>query len=125
MSGKLSGVHHLIRIPGFAHSRKGLGGVKACNMAVFREDVVRVNGYDENFIGWGREDSDFAARLLKCGLKRKVPPFSAVVYHLWHPENSRDNLSRNDEILRSALGRSGYVCRDGLVKMAEGEVPSR
>lgn len=116
LRGELSGAHHLLRTPGISWRSEGLRGVKGCNLAIFRRDVVRVNGYDENYTGWGREDSDLVARLFKAGLKRKVAPFCAMLFHLWHPENSRANLERNDEILKRALKMPGYACENGLVK---------
>jgi glycosyltransferase involved in cell wall biosynthesis len=119
MRGKLSGIHHLVRFPGLVLSAKGIGGIKGCNFAVFRQDLFRVNGYDENFVGWGREDSDLAARLLKCGLRRKTPPFAAVLYHLWHPENSRDSLPENDELLRWTLRSADFFCQNGLGKSTD------
>lgn len=36
-------------------------------MAFWRDDVVRVNGYNEAIEGWGREDSELAARLQQSG----------------------------------------------------------
>ncbi|MFM7838349.1 MAG: glycosyltransferase family 2 protein, partial [Chitinophagaceae bacterium] len=43
--------------------------VLGCNMAFWRSDLVRVNGYDERFSGWGKEDNDIALRLMNAGLK--------------------------------------------------------
>ena len=42
---------------------KHLDYVKGCNMAFWKSDLYLVNGYDESFIGWGREDSDICIRL--------------------------------------------------------------
>jgi len=91
-------------------------GIKTCSFGVFRSDVMAVNGFNEDFTGWGREDSDFAARLFKYGLKRKEHPFSAICFHLWHPEHPRERLSRNEALLAETLAAEGYWCRDGIVK---------
>lgn len=40
---------------------KVLGG---CNMSFFKADFDKLDGFNENFIGWGREDSEFVARFL-------------------------------------------------------------
>jgi glycosyltransferase involved in cell wall biosynthesis len=113
---ELGGIHHLLRIPGFATTTKGLRGIKTCNFAVYRDDALAVNGFNEAFIGWGREDSEFAARLFAYGLKRKDPPFSALVFHLWHQENSRNSLDDNDRLLEDTVASKIYRCQCGINK---------
>jgi predicted glycosyltransferase involved in capsule biosynthesis len=113
---ELGGIHHLLRIPGFAMTTKGLRGIKTCNFAVYRDDALAVNGFNEAFVGWGREDSEFAARLFAYGLKRKDPPFSALVFHLWHPENSRNSLDDNDRLLEDTVASKIYRCECGITK---------
>lgn len=113
---ELGGCHHLLRVPGFAREQKGLRGIKTCNFALFRSDILAVNGFNEEFTGWGREDAELAARLFAYGLRRKDPPFSALVFHLWHEENSRASLTRNDQMLAEAMGSSAWYCPNGIVK---------
>jgi len=116
LRGGLSGCHHLLRIPGFAREHTGVRGIKTCNFGLFRVDLLAVNGFNEDFVGWGREDAELAARLLASGVRRKDPPFSAVVYHLWHEEKSRNRLAENDRLLEMTR-RSGVVsCRNGIRK---------
>lgn len=78
-------------------------GVKTCNFSAWREDLVRVNGFDERYSGWGLEDSDLVIRLLHARVRHKSARFAAPVFHLWHPENDRSQLAENrarlDEIL--------------------------
>jgi glycosyltransferase involved in cell wall biosynthesis len=93
---------------------RGLGGIKTCNLAFFREDALTVNGFDEDFVGWGREDSDFAARLLNSGLRRRTLRFAAVAMHLHHPVQSRDRLGRNDERLEETIRLGKVRCLNGI-----------
>src|SRR3546814_750242 len=58
--------------------------VQTCNLAVWRADVDRVDGFDNTYTGHGLEDSDFALRLLRAGVTRKSGRFASVVLHLWH-----------------------------------------
>src|ERR1035441_9283207 len=47
-------------------------GIIGCNMAFWREDIVAVNGFDEDYTGWGTgEDSDIGTRLDHLGRRRK------------------------------------------------------
>lgn len=116
LHGHMGNAHHILRIPFLPASRStSMRGIKTCNFGVFREDVMAVNGFNEAFIGWGREDSEFAARLYKYGLKRKEHPFMATCFHLWHPENSRESLGRNEALLSETVEGKGYRCRRGIV----------
>lgn len=120
LQGGLSGCHHLVRIPGVAVVKNGLRGIKTCNFSLSREDILAVNGFNEDFSGWGREDAEFAARLFAFGLKRKDPLFSAVVLHLWHQENNRENLELNDQLLQQTAESGSYYCTNGLLKPCHG-----
>jgi glycosyltransferase involved in cell wall biosynthesis len=81
--------------------------IKSCNLAVWNQDFVKVNGFDESFVGWGHEDADLVLRLARLGVRRKGGAFCTEVFHLWHQENTRvaesDNRSRVEERMRSAL----------------------
>ncbi len=117
ISGDLSNIHHLIRIPGFSmRYTKYINNIKTCNFAVYRKDFLAVNGFNEDFIGWRRSDTELAVRLYKYGLKRKDIPFSAIVYHLWHSPGSSEHVKRNDEILNRSIKSSDYFCKNGISK---------
>jgi glycosyltransferase involved in cell wall biosynthesis len=85
-------------------------GVKTCNLSAWRSDLVRVNGLDESYSGWGLEDSDLVIRLLHAGVKHKSARFAAPVFHLWHRDNDRSRLPENqrrlDELLYSRRVRA-------------------
>lgn len=78
-------------------------GVKTCNLAAWRADLIAVNGLDESYSGWGLEDSDLVIRLLRAGVKHKSARFAAPVFHLWHREFDRSGLADNQRRLESAL----------------------
>jgi glycosyltransferase involved in cell wall biosynthesis len=74
---------------------------KGCNFAVWKNDFLAVNGFDESFEGWGHEDSDLFIRLLHYGIRFKNGKFSIPVLHLWHKIAKRDNVKTNWQILSS------------------------
>lgn len=119
LNGSISGVHHLLRFPWLVVSRSGVGGLRGCNMAMFRSDLLAINGFNEQITGWGREDSELVARLFAYGLHRRETPFSAMVFHLWHPENSRASLDENDRLLEQTITTGIYRCPCGIVKEGE------
>lgn len=116
LAGKISNAHHLIRLPRYFSIRnRKLKGIKSCNMSFFREDIEAVNGFNEDFVGWGNEDSELACRFFKYGLKKKVHPFMAICFHLWHPVN-KTVTDENKGLLKRAITSREYVCKNGLQK---------
>ncbi len=77
---------------------------RTCNLAVWRNDLLAVNGFDESYQGWGHEDADLAVRLIRHGVHYKNGRFSTTVLHLWHPENDRSQLPENVARLKHILG---------------------
>ena len=90
-----------------------------CNLGVWKQDFLAVNGFDELFQGWGYEDSDLIVRLLHHGCKRKEGRFAVPVLHLWHRQNDRSrhdsNYARllerieNREFVRAERGVDRYL----------------
>jgi glycosyltransferase involved in cell wall biosynthesis len=113
---EMAGWHHLIRLPWMVRHKQGFKGLRGCNLAMFRSDLFEVNGFNEQIVGWGREDSELVVRLLAFGLKRLELPFSAIVFHLWHPENSRGSLTENDRLLEESVTSGVFRCPYGIVK---------
>jgi len=90
-----------------------LKGIRGCHFAFWRDDLLTVNGFDENFEGWGREDSDLAARILHAGIRR-IDLRGAPVLHLWHQEAARHHLAENDAMLRECLDSKRIKALKGL-----------
>ncbi|GHS97504.1 glycosyl transferase family 2 [Bacteroidia bacterium] len=88
--------------------------VRGCNMAFWRKDVIAINGFNEAFVGWGREDNEFAARMLNSGIKRNNLRLGGVAYHLHHKENSRPTLDVNDRLLEQTVSGHLAYCSLGI-----------
>lgn len=93
-----------------------LRGVRSANMAFWREDAIAVNGFDEQFVGWGREDSEFVVRLTNAGVRRRKLKFGGIVYHLWHEEQPRDALRENDRRLAEIRASGARWCAEGIAQ---------
>ncbi len=96
--------------------KNSLVATRGCNFAAWRKDLIEVNGCNESFTGWGREDSELTARLLHSGKQRLKLKFMATAYHLYHNENSRSSLSQNDTVLAKCLEEKWVRCDNGLDK---------
>ncbi|HEY3860986.1 MAG TPA: glycosyltransferase [Verrucomicrobiae bacterium] len=111
----VSGWKHAYRWPmPLRRVRRDLRGVRGCNLGIWREHLVKVNGYNEEFTGWGREDSELAVRLVNNGVLRVDVRGWALCYHLWHAPLSRSKLPANDQLLADAVREGSRTCRLGL-----------
>ena len=121
MRGDINRWLPLVRLPDGAFRRWQPGrwqGVKTCNLSAWRSDLLRVNGFDEAYSGWGLEDSDLVIRLLHAGLRHKSARFAAPVFHLWHRENDRSRLPENQRMLEDLLRSDRVQARLGCDQYA-------
>jgi glycosyltransferase involved in cell wall biosynthesis len=89
-------------------------GARSCNLAVWRRDLDRVDGFDADYSGWGKEDSDIIVRLLHAGLRRKDGVFATGVVHLWHADADRSSLTDNERRLSDILASDRVRAQRGL-----------
>ena len=114
LKNRKNSIHSKLLSRIFSSEKNYLRGIKSCNMAFYRQDCFNINGFNNEFEGWGREDSEFAIRLLNSGIKRKNIRFNAIQFHLWHNENNRMLLDRNDLILQNAINNHSKWCNNGI-----------
>ena len=89
-------------------------GARSANLAIWRRDLLTVDGYDADYAGWGKEDSDIIVRLLRAGIARKDGSFATGVIHLWHVEADRSALPENERKLGLILEGDSVRAKRGL-----------
>lgn len=89
---------------------------RSCNLACWREDLLKVNGYNEDISGWGREDSELSLRLINAGVKKRFLKFGGIQFHLHHKENSKDRDPRNIAIMENTAKQKLKWIPNGIVK---------
>lgn len=93
-----------IRIPfmmNFAKiAEKRSSKLRGCNMSFWREDFIKINGFNESLVGWGIDDSEMIERLHNLGIKGKRLKFAGIAYHIYHREQSKSHIEINHEIER-------------------------
>ena len=99
-------------------------GARSCNLAVWRADLDRVDGFDSVFNGWGKEDSDLLVRLLRAGVRRKDGAYATGVLHLWHPPADRGKLADNEARLRRVIESGRVRAEQGLSTVDGGAPPA-
>ena len=74
-------------------------GIRLVGMsyAINKKNYIKVNGYDENYIGWGQEDDDFGNRLTVAGINGKELLTKNTQLHLWHYSDPTKIHSSNEE----------------------------
>ncbi|KYP14909.1 glycosyltransferase family 2 protein [Flavihumibacter sp. CACIAM 22H1] len=90
--------------------------IRGCNMSFWRADFIRVNGYNEDYIGWGKEDTDLVIRFFKIGLERPMFKFIGIAYHIWHKEADRSGLEKNEALLHQLNSGLRHSCENGVSK---------
>ncbi len=115
LAKKINRLLPLIPIPTMRYlNKKKSWGAIGCNFGVHRNDYAALSGFDESYEGWGREDTDFFIRLIRSGVQRKEARSDVPVLHIWHPENPRTSLSKNEELLRDTTQSDRIQSKKGL-----------
>jgi glycosyltransferase involved in cell wall biosynthesis len=88
------------------------------NVGIWRSDFERVNGYDENFQGWGCEDDDLRHRLRRSGVRIESILRWTHNYHLWHTIDVTQSAVWKQGANVEYFFRKGRLtrCRNGLEK---------
>jgi GT2 family glycosyltransferase len=89
--------------------------ILACHFSVWRVDLEAINGFDEEYVGWGNEDDDLSARLYLAGRRSGLLVNEARAVHLWHPSRApaKGDPKPNRERLRRR--RMEARCAKGLI----------
>lgn len=98
--------------------RRNGGRVMSCNMSCWREDLVRVNGFDERMEGYGAEDRELAARLGNAGVRRRQLKWAALAAHLEHSTRAQPDVNDlslpNNRLLHATVTERITRCEFGV-----------
>ncbi|HKJ79955.1 MAG TPA: glycosyltransferase family 2 protein [Prolixibacteraceae bacterium] len=108
-----------IRIPGISKlfpAKNFTITLRGGLLCAWKKDIIEINGWNEDFEGWGKEDTEIVARLSFKGIKLKKLKFAGITYHLWHKFLSRKKVPSNELLLTDCIIKHNKWCRNGLVK---------
>lgn len=88
--------------------------VLGANMSFWKHDLIKINGYDEKYIGWGKEDNDLALRFCNANVKLRQLKHGGIVYHLNHDETKRLLNPENEKSLLNTLRNKTMTISNGL-----------
>ncbi|GAA4281255.1 glycosyltransferase family 2 protein [Gaetbulibacter aestuarii] len=88
--------------------------LRGCNMSFWRSDFIKVNGFNENLVGWGIDDSEMIQRLLNIGVKGKRLKFSGLAYHIYHKEQDKSHIEINELIEKETTNKKVTYIEKGV-----------
>ena len=111
-------VEEAIYFPYLSYFRKRDSQIAGSNFGLLRDDLYRVNGFDEDYesicVG---EDVDIEWRLRSSGTRFKFIRNEVIQYHLYHEKGHRDqDALKSYEIFSRKQQECLYFCKNGLVK---------
>lgn len=106
----------LLHLPYVKYTTQLWQGAKTCNLGLWRKDILDINGFNEDFQGWGHEDAELVVRLLRHGIQRKEGRFKVPVFHLWHPLVDRSLEQQNRQRLEQTLHTTAVIAQQGIAQ---------
>lgn len=91
-----------------------------CNWAIYKKNILDVNGYDEDYLQAGEgEDFDIDWRLRRLNDKFIFlnVKHQAITYHLYHGKNySGEDIDKSEEMKLAKMKAGHYICENGINK---------
>lgn len=77
--------------------RKRGAKIAGLMFALYKIDYLAINGFDENYRGWGKEDDDFCNRFFKYGGETCCVLLKECIIHMYHKVASSKSESPNED----------------------------
>ena len=102
------------------YANRSVGGLRGCNVAYWKADVLAVNGYNEDMIAKGPEDKEFGARILNTGVKGFNLRNYAICYHLDHDDGGRIvDYNKLTDMYKYTVENNVTVITNGIEKLSD------
>jgi glycosyltransferase involved in cell wall biosynthesis len=88
--------------------RKKGPSLRSGNFGLFKNDFIRVNGFDETYQEWGYEDDDLGIRFYASGIKGYNPLRTEFALHCHHPFANRASDG-------NSLNRDYFKCQEKVI----------
>lgn len=91
------------------------------NFSIRREEVLKINGFDQDFCGhFGKKDTDFTWRLKESGVSRVEAPECEALAIRSHSGQFEDT-SVNSALLVEKIRERKLVCANGIMDLRSGK----
>ena len=116
ITNRFNSLHSLFLSKILSIKNNNLNGTRGCNFSFWKQDFIKVNGYNEDMTGWGKEDTELSVRLMNSGLQKLKLKCLAICYHLHHKISSKAGLNINNSILSIVVKEKREICNNGINK---------
>jgi glycosyltransferase involved in cell wall biosynthesis len=97
--------------------RKKANHLVGCHWSVWKKDLEKINGFDEDFIlPTHGEDTDIERRLRAIGVKFESCRFCACVVHLYHDKVFNNDITTKTKALMDSK-KDIFICKNGIKKL--------
>jgi len=107
-----------LRIPFFMNfaklHKKRSSKLRGCNMSFWKEDFIKINGFNEGLVGWGIDDSEMIQRLHNIGIQGKRLKNVAIAYHIYHKEQDKSHIEINHIIEKETTEKKIAFIEKGI-----------
>lgn len=110
-------------LPWYKRTKIEYRGIWGCNWGINRQDLIDVNGFDEDYVHASvGEDNDIEWRLRSKGVNFKSLKHKAIVYHMNHKENyNNEALMINQKLFENKKKMNKTKCQNGLLKISDSD----
>lgn len=88
--------------------------LRGCNMSFWKEDFIKVNGFNEALVGWGIDDSEMIQRLHNIGIQGKRLKNAGIAYHIYHKEQDKSLIEINNIIEKETTDKKITFIKKGI-----------
>lgn len=89
--------------------------LRGCNMSFWKSDFIKINGFNEDLVGWGIDDSEMIERMHNIGVLGKRLKQVALCYHIYHKEQSREGFYNvNEDIQKETILYKKQTIENGI-----------
>jgi glycosyltransferase involved in cell wall biosynthesis len=118
LKGRARVIEHGFELPIFYEAKNN--GILGCNFSIMKKDFAAVNGFNEEFLGRGGEDTDIDLRLQRNGVRVRCLRNKLIEYHLMH-EVRVGTFESDSARIEEAQALGEIRARQGLAEVQEGE----
>jgi len=96
--------------------------IMGLNFSVARDLFDKVNGFDHEYVGWGKEDSDLRCRMRQAGGSARSIWHRSFVFHLWHESHPSKGAKEKNQARYNAIKQRKlpWRCVRGLADLGPG-----
>lgn len=96
--------------------KKEYRGIWGCNWGINKQDLIEVNGFDEDYVHASvGEDNDIEWRLRLNGIHFKSLKHKAIVFHMYHKENyNNESFLVSNALFTEKKKLQKALCLNGL-----------